>query len=86
MDYIVRAGHIELVDEYRPRGGKPRWPDGLQAAVEAKEGVRLAAAGHDPRLDHLAALPPCLSESLPGMTATAEAAAEREFQKFYEVP
>jgi preprotein translocase subunit SecA len=39
VDYIVRAGRIEIVDEYTGRVVEKRhWPDGLQAAVEAKEG------------------------------------------------
>jgi preprotein translocase subunit SecA len=38
VDYIVRNGKVELVDEFRGRvAQRRRWPDGLQAAVEAKE-------------------------------------------------
>jgi preprotein translocase subunit SecA len=37
-DYIVRNKQIELVDEFTGRvADKRRWPDGLQAALEAKE-------------------------------------------------
>ncbi len=38
VDYIVRAGRIELVDEFTGRVVADRhWPDGLQSALEAKE-------------------------------------------------
>jgi len=40
VDYIVRDGKVRLVDEFRGRvAQRRRWPDGLQAAVEAKEGL-----------------------------------------------
>ncbi|HEY2796084.1 MAG TPA: accessory Sec system translocase SecA2, partial [Micromonosporaceae bacterium] len=40
VDYIVRDGAVKLVDDHRGRvAQRRRWPDGLQAAVEAKEGV-----------------------------------------------
>ncbi|HEY4573493.1 MAG TPA: accessory Sec system translocase SecA2, partial [Thermoanaerobaculia bacterium] len=40
VDYIVRGGRIELVDELTGRIAENRhWPDGLQAALEAKEGL-----------------------------------------------
>ncbi len=40
VDYIVRAGRIELVDELTGRVAENRhWPDGLQAALVAKEGL-----------------------------------------------
>jgi preprotein translocase subunit SecA len=40
IDYIVRDGTVKLVDEFRGRvAQRRRWPDGLQAAVEAKEGL-----------------------------------------------
>lgn len=46
VDYIVRDGKIELVDEFRGRvAQRRRWPDGLQAAVEAKEGLVATAEG-----------------------------------------
>ena len=38
VDYIVRDGRIEIVDEFTGRVVADRhWPDGLQAALEAKE-------------------------------------------------
>jgi preprotein translocase subunit SecA len=46
VDYIVRDGRVDLVDEYRGRvAWRRRWPDGLQAAVEAKEGLAASAEG-----------------------------------------
>lgn len=40
VDYIVRDGRVEIVDELTGRVVLDRhWPDGLQAAVEAKEGI-----------------------------------------------
>jgi preprotein translocase subunit SecA len=46
VDYIVRNGAVELIDERRGRvAQRRRWPDGLQAAVEAKEGLNATAEG-----------------------------------------
>ncbi|HEX8496208.1 MAG TPA: preprotein translocase subunit SecA, partial [Actinomycetales bacterium] len=46
VDYIVRDGTVELIDEMRGRvAQRRRWPDGLQAAVEAKEGLTATAEG-----------------------------------------
>jgi preprotein translocase subunit SecA len=46
VDYIVRDGGVELIDEMRGRvAQRRRWPDGLQAAVEAKEGLHETAEG-----------------------------------------
>ncbi|MGB6180251.1 MAG: accessory Sec system translocase SecA2 [Rhodococcus sp. (in: high G+C Gram-positive bacteria)] len=40
VDYIVRDGRVQLVNASRGRVAElQRWPDGLQAAVEAKEGL-----------------------------------------------
>jgi len=82
VDYIVRDGRIEIVDEFTGRVmDKRHWPDGLQAAVEAKEGVRRGAEGRilgSITLQHLFRLYPALC----GMTATAEPSA-RELKEFY---
>jgi preprotein translocase subunit SecA len=82
VDYIVRGGRVELVDDLTGRvADKRHWPDGLQAAVEAKEGVRLSAEGRilgSVTLQHFLRLYPLLA----GMTATAQAAAE-ELHGFY---
>jgi preprotein translocase subunit SecA len=82
VDYIVRGGRVELVDESTGRVADRRhWPDGLHAAVEAKEGLRLTAEGRilgSVTLQHFLALYPLLA----GMTATAQSAAE-ELLAFY---
>jgi preprotein translocase subunit SecA len=82
VDYIVRAGRLELVDESTGRvADKRHWPDGLHAAVEAKEGLRLTSEGRvlgQVTLQHFLGLYPRLA----GMTATAQSAAE-ELHAFY---
>ena len=82
MDYIVRNGRIEIVDEFTGRVmDKRHWPDGLQAAVEAKEGVSGSPAGRvlgSLTLQHYFRLYPRLC----GMTATAADSAA-EFKEFY---
>lgn len=46
VDYIVRDGRVQLVNASRGRVAElQRWPDGLQAAVEAKESVPVSEAG-----------------------------------------
>jgi preprotein translocase subunit SecA len=82
VDYIVRGGAVELVDEFTGRVAEKRhWPDGLQAAVEAKEGL---SPGSDGRilgsitLQHFLRLYPRLC----GMTATA-ASARDELREMY---
>lgn len=46
VDYLVVDGEIKLVSDSRGRVAKlQRWPDGLQAAVEAKEGVATSESG-----------------------------------------
>jgi len=82
VDYIVRGGRVEIVDEFTGRVmDKRHWPDGLQAAVEAKEGVRRGAEGRvlgSIALQHLFRLYPALC----GMTATARTSAA-ELKEFY---
>jgi preprotein translocase subunit SecA len=82
VDYIVRAGKVELVDEATGRvADKRHWPDGLHAAVEAKEGLRLTPEGRilgQVTLHHFLGLYP----RLVGMTATAHTAAD-ELEAFY---
>ncbi len=82
VDYIVREGNVELVDEFTGRvADKRRWPYGLQAAVEAKEGLEIQpegmVLGSITILDYLKLYP-----KLTGMTATAQTATG-EFQTFY---
>ncbi|MCP2338850.1 accessory Sec system translocase SecA2 [Actinomadura rupiterrae] len=46
VDYIVRDGAVKLVSESRGRVALlQRWPDGLQAAVEAKEALDASPSG-----------------------------------------
>jgi preprotein translocase subunit SecA len=75
-DYIVRNGRVELVDEFTGRvADKRQWPDGLQAAIEAREGVRRSARGRvlgQITLQHFLLQYPTLC----GMTATAATAAD----------
>ncbi len=82
VDYLVREGRVELVDEPTGRVAEKRhWPDGLHAAVEAKEGLRLTREGRilgSVTLQHFLRLYPMLA----GMTATARSAAE-ELCEFY---
>ncbi len=82
VDYIVRGGKVELVDDFTGRvADRRRWPDGLHAALEAKEGVRQQPEGQilgSITLQHFL----CLYPKLAGMTATAEPAAE-ELLDFY---
>ena len=78
----MRGGKVELVDESTGRvADKRHWPDGLHAAVEAKEGLRLTSEGRilgQVTLQHFLRLYPRLA----GMTATAHTAAE-ELEAFY---
>jgi preprotein translocase subunit SecA len=82
VDYIVRDGRIELVDEFTGRViDDRRWPDGLQAALEVKEGLQIRPGGRilgSITLQHFLKHYPRLS----GMTATARSAAE-ELESFY---
>ncbi|UCE40691.1 MAG: accessory Sec system translocase SecA2 [Candidatus Aminicenantes bacterium] len=82
IDYIVRKGKIEIVDEFTGRVVEDQhWPDGLQAAVEAKEKLRLGSGGSilgSITLQHFLELYPKIS----GMTATAQPAAD-ELKQFY---
>ncbi len=84
VDYIVRDGRIELIDEFTGRVVRDRrWPDGLQAAVEAKEGLELQPQGEilgSITLQHFFAQ----YTKLAGMTATAVPAVD-ELKEFYDV-
>lgn len=82
VDYIVRAGKVELIDEWTGRvADKRRWPDRLQAAVEAKEKLKPQARGTivgSITMRHLLSLYPRMC----GMTATAKSSAD-EFGETY---
>lgn len=46
VDYLVRNGRVEIISASRGRTvEKQRWPDGLQTAVEVKEGLDVSVAG-----------------------------------------
>jgi len=46
VDYIVRDDEVRLISASRGRVAElQRWPDGLQAAVEAKEGIEASESG-----------------------------------------
>ena len=82
VDYIVRDGKIELIEEYTGRVAENRYlPDGLQAALTAKEGLQWTAGGKilgTITLQHFISLYPMIC----GMTATAHASA-MEFEDIY---
>jgi preprotein translocase subunit SecA len=81
-DYVVRDGIVELVDEWTGRvADNRRWPNGIQPAVEAKEGVAVRPEG---RILGSIPMQHFIQEysRLAGMTATAESAAE-EFDAFF---
>jgi preprotein translocase subunit SecA len=82
VEYIVAGGRIHLVSESRGRVARlQRWPDGLHAAVEAKEGLRASESGEV--LDSLTIQ--SLVRRYPtacGMTGTATAVGE-QLREFY---
>jgi len=82
VDYIVRNGRVEIVDEFTGRVvDKRHWPDGLQAAVEAKENLERRGGGTvlgSITIQHFLGLYPKLA----GMTATARSSAD-ELREFY---
>ncbi len=84
VDYVVKAGGVELVDEFKGRiAENRRWPDGLQAAIEAKEGVGLKREGRvlgSITIQNLIEL----YSKVAGMTATAMTQAE-EFLNVYDL-
>ncbi len=85
VDYIVRNGAIELVDEFKGRVAENRrWPAELQTALEAKEGLPLRRQGRifgSITLQNLIRMYPRRC----GMTGTAATEAH-EFREFYGLP
>jgi preprotein translocase subunit SecA len=85
VDYVVRAGAIELVDEFKGRvATERRWPADLQTALEAKEGLAPNRQGRvlgSITLQNLISMYPKIA----GMTGTAHTQAE-EFAKVYGLP
>jgi preprotein translocase subunit SecA len=84
IDYIVRDGKVHLINDTRGRIARlQRWPDGLQAAVEAKESVAATDSGEV--LDSITVQ--ALLNRYPtvcGMTGTALAAGE-QLRQFYKL-
>jgi preprotein translocase subunit SecA len=82
VDYLVKDGVIESVDEFKGRIAQDRrWPAGLHTAIEAKEGLALKTQGRilgSITLQNLIALYPQVC----GMTGTAATQAE-EFRVVY---
>ncbi len=82
VDYLVKDGVIESIDEFKGRiVPDRRWPSGLHAAVEAKEGVAAKAQGKilgSITIPNLIALYPRVC----GMTGTAATQAE-EFRAMH---
>ncbi len=85
VDYVVKNGAIEMVDEFKGRTAQDRrWPAGLHTAIEVKESVAAKLQGMilgSITLQHLAALYPRIC----GMTGTA-ATSEVEFKTIYLLP
>lgn len=82
VDYVVKNGAVEMVDEFKGRIAlNRRWPAGLHTAVEVKEGVAAKRQGMilgQITLQNLAALYPRIC----GMTGTASTNS-MEFEKLY---
>ena len=84
VHYIVQDGKIDLVDASRGRVAElQRWPDGLQAAVESKEGLDVSEGGRI--LDQITFQ--ALMRRYPmvcGMTGTAVEATD-QLRQFYDL-
>lgn len=84
VDYIVRNDQIELIDEFTGRVAENRkWPGGLQASLEAKEGLVVQPQGrilNSITLQHFIEL----YSGVAGMTGTAVEGTE-EFDEFYKL-
>ncbi|WP_107491072.1 accessory Sec system translocase SecA2 [Thermobifida fusca] len=84
VHYVVRDGKVRLINESRGRIALlQRWPDGLQAAVEAKEHLTPSETGEV--LDSITVQSLVLRYPIRcGMTGTAMAVAE-QLREFYEL-
>ncbi len=84
IDYIVKDNSIKLIDEFTGRiAEKRRWPDGMQSALESKEGLPVKKEGQtlgSITLQHLMRL----FNKVGGMTGTAVLAAQ-EFDQLYQL-
>ncbi|HCG3139948.1 TPA: accessory Sec system translocase SecA2 [Corynebacterium striatum] len=84
IHYIVADGKLQLIDASRGRvADLQRWPDGLQAAVEAKEGLEVSEGGRildTITLQELMRRYPLVC----GMTGTAVEATD-QLRQFYDL-
>ena len=86
VDYVVKNGAVELVDEFKGRiAQNRRWPAGLQSAIEAKEHLALKTQGRILGSVTVQSLAAGMYERICGMTGTAATQAE-EFWKVYKLP
>ncbi len=82
VDYIIEDGRVKLVDEFTGRIMEDRkWQNGLQSAVEAKEGLVVQSEGRILNSISVQHLMSCYAK-VSGMTGTAQHAAD-EFANFY---
>ncbi|HUQ95412.1 MAG TPA: DEAD/DEAH box helicase [Bryobacteraceae bacterium] len=82
VDYLVKDGAIQIVDEFKGRiADLRRWPAGLQTALEAKESLELRTQGRILGSITMQSLIR-LYERKCGMTGTAETQAS-EFSQVY---
>ncbi|XP_002977981.2 protein translocase subunit SECA2, chloroplastic isoform X1 [Selaginella moellendorffii] len=85
VDYIVRDGKVQIVDEFTGRvATNRRWSDGIHQAVEAKEGVKInpetVMSAHMTYQSYFK-----LYSKVSGMTGTAKTE-EKEFLKLFNMP
>lgn len=84
VHYIITNGKLQLIDASRGRVAElQRWPDGLQAAVEAKEGLEVSEGGRildTITLQELMRRYPLVC----GMTGTAVEATD-QLRQFYDL-
>ncbi|MGV0362436.1 accessory Sec system translocase SecA2 [Corynebacterium minutissimum] len=84
IHYIITDGKLQLIDASRGRvADLQRWPDGLQAAVEAKEGLEVSEGGRildTITLQELMRRYPLVC----GMTGTAVEATD-QLRQFYDL-
>jgi preprotein translocase subunit SecA len=84
VDYIVSDGKVRLVSESKGRVARlQRWPDGLHAAVEAKEGLIASDSGEILDSITVQALVQRYRTAC-GMTGTAVSAGE-QLREFYQL-
>ncbi|AZA13504.1 accessory Sec system translocase SecA2 [Corynebacterium choanae] len=84
VHYLVRDGKVALIDASKGRvADLQRWPDGLQAAVEAKEGIAVTEGG---RILDTITLQALLGRYpvVCGMTGTAKEATD-QLREFYNL-